>query len=126
MRATLGIKTTLEKSLRYRMKLNKPHECSCRIYYRETRFEHPRWTTVLLDELEDNQRRGGGDILGKDIDHTPSQALVTDTTDPLLGDSNMACPCSASHGTLTEQKPGLDLHIAFLPQLRNNTGFIED
>lgn len=48
------------------------------------------------------------------------------TTDPLLGDSDVARSCASSHSAFAEQELGLNLHVAFLAQLRHDAGFIEN
>lgn len=78
----------------------------------------------VRSEMSKHKREN--DILGKHIDHTPSQPFVTYTTDPLLGDGEVACPGTTAANSLSENKLSLGLHVAGLAQTRHNAGFVED
>lgn len=100
----------------------------------DARFAQPRWTTVLLWQVRmgmdqgQGQSRGlqAGDLLGKHVDHTSSQSLVTHTTNPLLRDGDMTSSSPAAPNTFTQGKLGLGLHIACFAQASHDTGLVED
>jgi hypothetical protein len=74
-----------------------------------------------------NQQRKDN-LLGKHIDHTPTQPFMTNTTNPLLGNSNMASTRTRPipTNTFTNSQPRLDLHIVRFTQISHDARFIED
>lgn len=66
------------------------------------------------------------DLLGENIDHTPTQTLMADAANSLLGDSDVASPRASTTNSLTESELGLDLHIPCLAQVCHDARFIEN
>lgn len=68
----------------------------------------------------------GTDLLREDIDHTPTQTLMADATNALLGDSDVASPRASATNSLAKSELGLDLHIPCLAQVCHDARFIEN
>ena len=113
--STLGIKKVAGEENRQHQKIQNqkipPTNADAAKQNKATR--HGRWTHGLhspngrrcyCDKLAFEMTIKGqsvGDILGKDVDHTPAQSLVTHTTNPLLGHGDMASSGSAASNALT-------------------------
>ena len=65
-------------------------------------------------------------IIGENIDHTPTQTLMADATNSLLGDSDVASPRTSTTNSLSKSELGLDLHIPCLAQVCHDARFIEN
>ena len=65
------------------------------------------------------------DLLGEDIDHTPTKSLMTNPTDPFFCDRDMPRPRRLHIATLTNQELRLCLDTLRLLQVGHNSGLIE-